>query len=165
MNNYSLPCARMKLSSPVGDLYLAAGIQGLTDLTLQKERIGEIGKTEQSDVNQAQEILLKVRQQLEEYFAGRRHQFDVPLAPKGTEFQKQVWQALINTQHGETLSYGDIANNIHRPKAVRAVGAANATNRIAVIIPCHRIIGKSGKLTGYAYGLEMKRFLLDLERK
>ena len=164
-DHYRLPCAQMKVASPVGDLYLAASEYGLTHLTLQQHRIGEIIDVEKSKLSQAQDILMQVKQQLEQYFAKQRHQFDVPLAPKGTEFQRQVWQALINTQHGETLSYSDIANNIRRPKAVRAVGAANGANHIAIIIPCHRIIGKSGKLTGYAYGLEMKQFLLDLEAK
>ena len=162
-NHYRLPCADIKVSSPVGDLYLAASEFGLTHLTLEQERIGEIRNADKSDLDQAQAVLIQVKQQLEEYFAGKRHQFDVPLAPKGTDFQKQVWQALIETQHGDTLSYSDIAQHINCPKAVRAVGAANGANHIAIIIPCHRIIGKSGKLTGYAYGLKVKQFLLELE--
>ncbi len=85
------------------------------------------------------------------------------MAPKGTEFQAQVWQALTELSYGHTCSYGDIAEKIKRPKAVRAVGAANGANPIAIIVPCHRVIGKNGKLTGYAYGLNMKQQLLSLE--
>ncbi|RYV02140.1 cysteine methyltransferase [Shewanella sp. OPT22] len=163
VNLYSSPCAAMELPSPVGTLYLAASEHGLTHLTCEKNRISELASVEFKAKVKAEAVLKQVKQQLEEYFAKKRSDFSVPLAPKGTEFQHQVWDALMNTRHGETLSYSDIANEIGRPKAVRAVGAANGANHIAIIIPCHRIIGKSGKLTGYAYGLEMKQHLLNLE--
>lgn len=98
-------------------------------------------------------------------FAGKLPQFSLPLAPKGTEFQCQVWQALTEIPFNQTVSYSDIANAIARPKSVRAVGAANGANPIPIIIPCHRVIGKNGKLTGYAYGLALKQTLLDIEAR
>ncbi|MGF1700468.1 methylated-DNA--[protein]-cysteine S-methyltransferase [Photobacterium makurazakiensis] len=103
--------------------------------------------------------------QLAEYFAGERTGFDVPLNMQGTDFQRTVWQALNSVGYGETCSYGDIANLIGNPKAVRAVGAANGKNPIPIIVPCHRVIGSSGKLTGYAGGLDMKVWLLAHESK
>jgi methylated-DNA-[protein]-cysteine S-methyltransferase len=105
----------------------------------------------------------EARQQLEEYFDGQRTEFDVPLNAKGTVFQHEVWAALQTIPYGEVRSYGEIAEQIGRPKASRAVGLANARNPIAVIVPCHRVIGASGVLIGYAGGLERKRLLLDLE--
>ncbi|WP_087016458.1 methylated-DNA--[protein]-cysteine S-methyltransferase [Thaumasiovibrio subtropicus] len=102
-------------------------------------------------------------QELTEYFSGQRINFDVPVAPKGTAFQHRVWHALQTIPHGEFCSYGDIAVKLDNPKAVRAVGAANGKNPIPVIIPCHRVIGASGKLTGYAGGLDKKTTLLKLE--
>ncbi|MCU7920654.1 MAG: methylated-DNA--[protein]-cysteine S-methyltransferase [Candidatus Thiodiazotropha sp. (ex Dulcina madagascariensis)] len=102
-------------------------------------------------------------QQLDEYFAGDREQFDLSLAPQGTDFQRQVWQALCDIPYGETWSYGQLAKYIGRPKASRAVGAANGLNPIPVIIPCHRVVGCNGKLTGFGGGIETKAFLLNLE--
>ncbi|MCU7553453.1 methylated-DNA--[protein]-cysteine S-methyltransferase [Alteromonas sp. ASW11-19] len=102
-------------------------------------------------------------EQLTAYFAGQRNTFDMPLAMQGTDFQRQVWQALLTLNYGETASYRDIAERIGNPKAVRAVGLANSKNPIAIVVPCHRVIGASGKLTGYAGGLERKRYLLNLE--
>ncbi|MBN1874809.1 MAG: methylated-DNA--[protein]-cysteine S-methyltransferase [Anaerolineae bacterium] len=101
--------------------------------------------------------------QLAEYFSGTRTMFDVPLAPEGTDFQKMVWQELRNIPYGQTASYGDIANSIGKPKASRAVGAANGKNPIPIIVPCHRIIGSNGKLTGYGGGLWRKEWLLKHE--
>lgn len=102
--------------------------------------------------------------QLTEYFDGRLKQFDLNLQPKGTEFQQQVWQALLTIPYGTTVSYGDIAEQINNPKAFRAVGLANRSNPIPIIIPCHRVIGKNGKLTGFAGGLDIKQTLLALEK-
>ena len=102
-------------------------------------------------------------QQLDEYFSGQRQHFDLPLAPQGTAFQQQVWQALLTIPHGEHRSYKYIAEHIHNPKAVRAVGLANSRNPIALIIPCHRVIGANGKLVGYAGGIERKAWLLKHE--
>ncbi|MCW8332148.1 methylated-DNA--[protein]-cysteine S-methyltransferase [Photobacterium sp. SDRW27] len=104
-------------------------------------------------------------QQLEAYFNGESKNFDVPLRMEGTEFQRQVWQALNHVPYGETCSYADIANRIGNPKAVRAVGAANGKNPIPIIVPCHRVIGSSGKLTGYAGGLDLKVWLLEHEKQ
>lgn len=112
---------------------------------------------------QDQEVTERTVAQLEEYFRGERTQFDLPLAPQGTEFQKQAWTALCEIPFGETRSYREQAERIGRPTAMRAVGAANGKNPIPVIIPCHRVIGASGDLTGYAGGLAIKKALLALE--
>jgi methylated-DNA-[protein]-cysteine S-methyltransferase len=102
--------------------------------------------------------------QLDEFFSNKRAQFELNLAPKGTDFQKRVWAELIRIPKGESISYLELANRVGRPGAARAVGRANATNPIALIVPCHRVIGSSGKLTGYAYGVELKERLLNWER-
>jgi methylated-DNA-[protein]-cysteine S-methyltransferase len=107
----------------------------------------------------------EVARQITEFFAGRRQSFDFPLAPKGTEFQKRVWAELLNIPFGETISYGELARRIGNPAASRAVGRANATNPIALIVPCHRVIGSNGKLTGYAGGIELKDKLIAWERE
>lgn len=104
-----------------------------------------------------------VKQQLDLYFQGRLTQFDLELDMKGTEFQRQVWQRLKEIPYGRTISYGELAESIGNPKAVRAVGLANGKNPIPVIVPCHRVIGKNGSLTGFGGGLAIKQFLLDLE--
>ena len=109
-------------------------------------------------------VLSQTVTQLKEYFAGLRNQFDLPLASTGTDFQTQVWHALTTIPYGETWSYQDLANAIGNPKAVRAVGLANSKNPISIVVPCHRVIGKSGKLTGYAGGVERKQRLLALEK-
>lgn len=103
------------------------------------------------------------RAQLEEYFAGRRKKFDLPLDLQGTDFEKRCWQALLTIPYGETRSYADIARAVGSPKAFRAVGMANHNNPVAIVVPCHRVIGANGDLTGYGGGLEVKRKLLELE--
>ena len=108
-------------------------------------------------------LLREAARQLDEYFAGRRKEFDLPLAPKGTVFQQKVWQALQKIPYGTTVTYKDIAIAVGNPLACRAVGMANHNNPIGIIIPCHRVIGANGKLTGYAGGLDKKQLLLDLE--
>ena len=110
------------------------------------------------------ELILKCKNQLDEYFAGKRKTFDLPLAPKGTEFQKKVWNALQEIPYGEIRNYKDIAEAVNNPKGSQAVGGANGKNPIAIIIPCHRVIGKNGKLVGYAGGMEQKEKLLHLEK-
>lgn len=115
------------------------------------------------DVLHCDSILQEAAKQLEEYFSGQREHFDLRLSPGGTEFQQQVWASLRAIPYGELRSYGDIARSIKRPKAVRAVGAANGRNPIPIIVPCHRVIGSNGALTGFAGGLEMKEQLLNLE--
>jgi len=110
-------------------------------------------------------LLRRAAAELEEYFAGRRRSFTVPLAPAGTPFQQRVWEALRTIPCGETRSYGAIAAQIGQPAAARAVGMANHRNPIAIMIPCHRVIGSDGSLTGYASGTEIKRRLLELEKR
>ncbi len=109
-------------------------------------------------------LLKEAGKQLQDYLAGKRKSFTLPLAPEGTEFQKQVWQALQEIPYAETRSYGEVAQSIGRPKASRAVGLANSKNPIWIFIPCHRVIGANGKLTGYAGGLDAKEHLLNLEK-
>lgn len=116
---------------------------------------------EQSDTP----TLRKVAQELSEYFAGNRKEFDIPLNPKGTDFQKSVWNALCTIPYGKTMSYGQVAAQIGNPKASRAVGMANNKNPIPILIPCHRVIGANGKLVGYGGGIWMKQKLLELEQK
>lgn len=111
------------------------------------------------------ELILECKKQLDEYFAGERKAFDLPLAPKGTDFQQKVWQALTEIPYGETRTYGEIAARVGNPKAARAVGMANNKNPIGIIIPCHRVVGAKGRLVGYAGGMEKKEWLLELEKK
>lgn len=103
------------------------------------------------------------KQQMLEYFSGQRREFDFPMQPQGTDFQKRVWSALTRVEFGKTCSYGDIANKIKNPKAVRAVGSANGKNPMTIVVPCHRIIGSNGSLTGYASGTQRKAWLLNHE--
>lgn len=110
------------------------------------------------------QLLRKAAKQLEEYFAGKRRKFDLPLKQEGTEFRQKVWKALQEIPYGETRSYKQVAQMIGNPKAARAVGMANNKNHIPIIIPCHRVIGSNGKLVGYALGLEIKQELLELEK-
>ena len=153
-----------KIPSPIGGLYIAADNSNLKAIAyagnwkILEKTLGEV-KLEQN------EIIEQAQAQLQEYFAGKRTEFDLPIAFIGTEFQKQTWQALLTIRYGETRSYSDQANLIGRPKAVRAVGRTNGLNPISIVVPCHRVVGKSGKLTGYAGGLDKKQFLLDLESK
>ena len=111
------------------------------------------------------ELLLEAKKELEEYFEGKRKEFDLPLEQEGTEFQKRVWNALEKIPYGETRTYKEVAKMIGNEKASRAVGMANNKNNIPIIVPCHRVIGSNGKLVGYALGLDMKKYLLDLESK
>lgn len=110
-------------------------------------------------------LLLQAEKELEEYFAGRRSHFSVPLSMHGTAFQLQVWQALMQIPYGTAVSYGELARKLGKPKACRAVGMANHANPLPIFVPCHRVVGADGKLTGYRGGLEIKRFLLNLEEK
>ncbi|EKO3416576.1 methylated-DNA--[protein]-cysteine S-methyltransferase [Vibrio fluvialis] len=148
--------------SPLGKMTLQANQNGLLGAWFETE------KTMPKDLGQYNEscpILVKTINQLEEYFAGKRQHFDLPLAATGTPFQCSVWQALCTIPYGETWSYLQLAEAIGNPKAVRAVGLANGKNPLSIIVPCHRVIGKSGKLTGYAGGVERKAQLLALEKE
>lgn len=152
-----------KITTDIGRITIAADDKHLRVITFggnNWERIrGKLGEVH----CEANAIIRKTQKQLHEYFAGRRTRFDLPLAFSGTEFQQQSWQALLSIPYGETRSYADQAELIGNPKAVRAVGRANGLNPLGIVVPCHRVIGKSGTLTGYAGGLEIKEFLLRLE--
>ncbi|MFP2770035.1 methylated-DNA--[protein]-cysteine S-methyltransferase [Oceanisphaera sp. KMM 10153] len=146
------------LPSPLGWLSISSNTDAITELRF-------IDATDNTDKNiePATPLLKSACRQLTEYFAGTRRNFELPLAPRGTPFQHTVWQALQTIPHGEHRSYKDIALLIGNPGAMRAVGLANGRNPIAIIIPCHRVIGASGKLVGYAGGIERKSWLLQLE--
>lgn len=150
------------MKSPVGELKLVASAGGLAAVLWESDdparvRLGLLTRDD------AHPVLVKAERQLAEYFRGERRSFDLPLDFHGTEFQKAVWAGLLEIPYGETRSYGQLAQRLKRPKASRAVGAANGKNPISIITPCHRVIGASGKLTGFAGGLEAKAFLLGLE--
>lgn len=147
-------------TSPFGDIALTANNLGLTALAFQQ---GDAAITFDEGHKLAPEKFTDVCRQLEQYFNGKRTNFELPLAPQGTTFRQQVWQALTAIPFGETRSYGELAKAINNEKAVRAVGSANGANPIALIIPCHRVIGSNGKLTGYAGGLALKEKLLAHE--
>ncbi len=144
--------------SPIGPLTLigddAGGLAGLY--------MAHPWRPDPDDVRD-DDAFAAVREQLAEYFAGHRREFDVPLALEGTPFQREVWRALQDIPYGTTTSYGEVARRIGRPSAVRAVGLANGRNPVSIIVPCHRVIGASGSLIGYGGGLERKRRLLALE--
>ncbi|MFY1112598.1 MAG: methylated-DNA--[protein]-cysteine S-methyltransferase [Methanosarcinaceae archaeon] len=148
------------IESPIGPILLAGDEEGLKYVNIRK------GKTKieiPEDWVENKEFFRDVSGQLEAYFAGELESFDVKLALEGTEFQKSVWNALCEIPYGETRTYGEVAKSIGNPKASRAVGLANNRNPISIIVPCHRVIGANGKLTGYASGLDVKEFLLRLE--
>jgi methylated-DNA-[protein]-cysteine S-methyltransferase len=147
----------MTMPSPVGTLCLCAEDDQLVGLYLPDRPARSAPRGHGG-------VLARAAAQLTEYFAGERRDFDLPLAPSGTEFQRAVWRALAEIPFGATCSYGDLARSLGRPSASRAVGAANGRNPISIILPCHRVIGASGELTGYGGGLPMKRWLLDHER-
>jgi methylated-DNA-[protein]-cysteine S-methyltransferase len=147
------------MASPVGELLLTAAEGRLTGLYMPVEVHGPPAGMARDD-----NAFAAVRSQLEEYFAGERRVFDLPVAPPGTPFQQRVWAELQRIGYGETISYAELAARIGRPTAIRAVGAANGANPVSIIIPCHRVIGSDGSLTGYGGGLEAKRRLLELER-
>ena len=150
------------LDSPIGSLLLVSDGENLVELGFPD---GKAARRHQPEWIQDPQPFTECKRQLQEYFAGSRREFDIPLAPHGTEFQLQVWEALRSIPYGETTSYGELATRIGRPKASRAVGAANGRNPIPVIIPCHRVIGSSGSLVGFGGGLPTKQHLLALEQE
>ncbi|MBQ9924502.1 MAG: methylated-DNA--[Clostridia bacterium] len=153
MHRYSL-----SVLSPIGRLWLLQEDAAIVCLT----------GTEPADLSlylsEKTPLLAEAERQLTEYFTGQRKAFDLPLAPVGTPFQRSVWQALREIPYGETRTYKEIAEAIGRPKAFRAVGQANNRNPLMIVQPCHRVVGADGSLTGFAYGTDMKRLLLDLEK-
>lgn len=142
-------------ASPIGYLEVQADERGITCLAF----VEDVKQEKRND------ILVSCRQQLDEYFIGKRKYFDLPLCPTGTQFQKRVWDALLQIPYGETCTYGDIAKQCDNIKACRAVGMANHRNPIPILIPCHRVIGANHKLVGYGGGLDKKIYLLELEKK
>jgi O-6-methylguanine DNA methyltransferase len=166
--------------SPVGPLTLVASERGLVALEFGNnlERLARVSDPGTHRVPRPSPVLARAgvsavysdeklapyRRQLEQYFAGERREFTIPLDLRGTDFQLACWRELLKIPYGETRSYAEIARAVGQPKAFRAVGTANHDNPVAIIVPCHRVIGSNGKLTGYGGGLELKQRLLDLER-
>lgn len=144
-------------------LYIAATDERLVGLT-PENGWDKLKKSFRDITEGDNDILTRTLNQLTEYFNKQRTKFDIPILLHGTEFQKSAWNALLEIPYGVTISYQKQAENIGNLKALRAVGGANSANNIAIIIPCHRVIGKSGKLTGYTGGLDIKKYLLDLEK-
>jgi len=157
-----MPYEYTLMPSPVGQLTLVARDGKLTAILWEQERVNRVRLGELREANDSP-VLLETARQLREYFAGARSQFELELDFNGTPFQQQVWRALLTIPFGETRSYSQIAEQIGNPKAVRAVGAANGRNPISIVAPCHRVIGASGGLTGFAGGLGAKHYLLALE--
>ncbi len=150
-------------ASPLGDILLVANADALTGLHFVDQKyLPE--KTYEWVRDGFLPVLTEARRQLAEYFTGERREFDLPLAPTGTEFQQAVWMKLREIPYGTTTSYGAIAQRLGQPTASRAVGAANGRNPLGIIVPCHRVVGSAGSLTGYAGGLERKQALLALEQ-
>jgi methylated-DNA-[protein]-cysteine S-methyltransferase len=156
------PLSFKVVDSPIGRLKLVANESGLVAVLWENEnprrvRLGELG------ASAGQPVLLQTEREVAEYFGRKRREFTIPLEMQGTPFQKRAWEALLSIPFGETRTYGQLAVQLGNPKATRAVGAANGRNPLAIIVPCHRVIGFSGKLTGFAGGLEAKAHLLALE--
>jgi methylated-DNA-[protein]-cysteine S-methyltransferase len=162
-----MPTAYLIIPSPVGELLLTATDEGLTRVWFEEHRHGGPRSAEWRRAEEvggaADRILRTTREQLDAYFAGELTSFDIPLAASGTSFQERVWEALRTIPFGHTTSYGELAIRMGEPKAVRAVGAANGRNPISIIVPCHRVIGARGDLTGFGGGIERKRWLLEHE--
>jgi methylated-DNA-[protein]-cysteine S-methyltransferase len=155
--------AHKMIASPVGKLKLVASDRGLVAILWEKDsprrvRLSELVADDQHPV------LMETERQLGQYFAGKRKTFSITLDMRGTRFQKDVWEALLAIPFGETRSYGQLAKQLGNPRATRAVGAANGKNPVSIIVPCHRVIGSAGKLTGFAGGLDAKAQLLRLEK-
>jgi methylated-DNA-[protein]-cysteine S-methyltransferase len=150
------------MESPVGRLKLVASDKGLAAILWEKRRTHQVCRMEMVE-DAENPILVRTERELKEYFAGKRKTFSVALDMMGTRFQKDVWEALLAIPFGETRSYGQLAKQLGNPRATRAVGAANGRNPVSIIVPCHRVVGSSGKLTGFGGGLDVKARLLSLE--
>ena len=150
------------LDSPIGKLLVAGDAETVRSIRFPKN--GAPGEPGAGWIESSTAPLEQAACQLREYFAGKRTGFDLPLAPEGTQFQRSVWRKLQDIPYGRTISYGELARKVGNPKASRAVGAANGQNPIPIVIPCHRVIGANGKLTGFGGGLPIKEALLALER-
>lgn len=146
------------IDTPVGKIGIAADDAAITRVFFSD------GSSPGGSREMKTPLLDRAALQLREYFDGRRREFDLPLSPRGTEFQRKVWDALTKIPHGQTRTYGQIAASVGNPKASRAVGGANNRNPIAIVIPCHRVVGANGSMVGYAFGTEIKERLLELEK-
>jgi len=146
------------MDTPIGPLLIAENLSGVSAIIFNADAFSIPDSWIQVD-----KLSSEVMKQLQQYFNGERYEFDLPLAPEGTSFQLEVWRALEKIPYGETISYLDLAKRIGKAAAVRAVGAANGANPLPIVIPCHRVIGHNGKLTGYGGGLEKKQYLLSME--
>lgn len=155
------------LNTPVGRLKLEATDRHICGLRLVSSARKENQETEKDpkEERRVSPLLKEAICQLKEYFDGRRTGFDLPLQQAGTPFQQKVWEELIKIPYGEQISYGELARRVGNAKACRAVGSANGKNNICIIVPCHRVVQGDGSIGGYAYGADMKRFLLDLEKR
>ncbi len=151
------------MPSPVGKLKLVASTRGLAGILWENDKSRRVPHLNSAVVGNDHPVLCEAEKQLTEYFAGTRKKFALPLDFTGTDFNKQVWQALLTIPYGETRTYGQLAKLLGDPSLARAVGAANGKNPISIVAPCHRVIGANGKLTGFAGGLTVKAFLLNLE--
>jgi O-6-methylguanine DNA methyltransferase len=152
-------------NSPIGKLGIVENGNGITEIYTEKElQDKEELIKDKNYILEETELILKAHNELEEYFKGERKEFTISLSPEGTEFQKKVWEELMKIPYGETKSYKDIAIKIGKPTAARAVGMANNKNKMLIVIPCHRVIGQNGSLVGYASGVDMKKYLLELEK-
>ncbi|MDQ2670482.1 MAG: methylated-DNA--[protein]-cysteine S-methyltransferase [Gemmatimonadota bacterium] len=155
------------MPSPVGALLITSNGEGLTGVSFEEERHPRRRTDDRIDVadasGRAVDILRETRRQLDEYFVGARREFDLPLAAGGTPFQQMVWEQLRRIPFGEAISYLELARRLGSPRAVRAVGGANGRNPIPIVVPCHRVIGADGSLTGFGGGIERKRWLLHHE--
>ncbi len=159
MNNTILYSA---IDTPIGELTLTSDGRSVTGVYMQNQKHGA---TRTKDWRRDDAALKQPRAQLQAYFTGELREFDLPLAAEGTPFQRRVWRALCDIPYGETISYGELARRIGQPTASRAVGLANGQNPISIVVPCHRVIGANGSLTGYGGGLDRKRWLLGHESK
>jgi methylated-DNA-[protein]-cysteine S-methyltransferase len=146
--------------SPIGKMLIVTSGEGVVEVSFLRDPEGERG-----DSGKAEDLSETCRRQLDEYFSGQRKNFDIPLDLRGTPFQLSVWRTLLLIPFGDTWSYGKVAGQIGRPKASRAVGGANHRNPVSIIVPCHRVVGSGGDLTGYGGGLWRKEWLIDHERK
>ncbi len=162
MKGMTGPHARRAIATPLGEMIAVASSSAVVGLEFA-DRGGPAASVAASGCADGERILDQLARELSAYFAGARRGFGVPIDPPGTEFQRGVWAALRAIEPGRTCSYAEVARTIGRPRAVRAVARANATNPVAILVPCHRVIGSDGSLTGYGGGLARKRWLLDHE--
>lgn len=159
---------KMVLATPLGEMLAVANELGICFLGFVDKLNDEVRYLDEVGVGESKKnnkYLRTLKSELEEYFAGERKEFTVPVVLEGTEFQKAAWKQLQKIPYGKTISYGRQAGAISRPKAVRAIGAANGKNKLVIIVPCHRVVGSNGRLTGYSGGVWRKEKLLDLEAK